>query len=239
VLVALLWTTQAALARRPEVPAGQVEANIGRMLGVLSNVALRAKIARFTGAGKGHQVDILEADISIADGVEQYSEVRGNNRIYRQISEVGGLLAFGEVVTMLHTTGEMIDSPDTTWQKVPDGDVIRFHGAPADRRWFIASEGRVFWLGFDGAVRISSETGQIESLIWTTSGRAGPGGVDSIVWEVHFHAVPVAGEAEIVPSESLYRVVRSGRSRKAEWNLTRYTPVGRFGSRSTVSFDGE
>lgn len=234
--VSAVWliTLIAAPGARPQTPA----AGIGRVVADLTNIAMKEEVSRFVGTpGSARRLDTFEAEVSIADGVEQYGTVRGLHRTYRHISEIHGLWTFGELVTMLQTTRELIDnSTVTTEQKTSDGTVIRFHGAASDRLWFLSVAGRIFWFDFDGTIRLSSQTGEIESLSWT-SGAGPPGsGIAGIFWQVNFSESPVAGDLHTMPSDSVFRVVRTGPSRAAEWNVTRYTALGRYGSTSSVSF---
>lgn len=233
---------QIAFAGAPDAPASRAAftENVDRVLGALSNIALREQITRFAGAGTtSGRTDAFEADVTIADGVEQYTNVRGHNRTYRHISQIGGVWAFGEVVTMLRATRDMIGESGTTWRQTPDCTVVRFRGSAREQRWFVLYQRKIYWLDFDGEVRISAQTGDIESLTWTADSGPAHSGVDSILWEVKFHSALVGGEPEIVPADSLYRVERGGRGRKAEWNTTHYIPLGRFGSTTTMSFGGE
>lgn len=240
--VALLFLT-ANEAALPETlsRSGAAQADIDRLIHALVNIDLKEEIARFAGAGdSGHQLDTFEAEVSIADGVEQYSGVRGHNRTYRHINDIGGLWSRGEIVTMLESTRGIIGGatrPEAiAWQVTPDRTIIRFRSASDGHLWFIAAAGKVFWLDFEGSIRISEQTGEVESLTWSTDAGPPGSGVASILWEVNFHAATVAGNRQTMPSDSVYRVVRSGRGRRAEWNRTRYTALGRYGATSTVSF---
>lgn len=211
---------------------------IDRVVADLTNIAMKEEISRYAGfPGSDRKLDTFQTEVSIADGVEQYTAVRGPHRTYRHISEIHGLWTFGELVTMLHTTKGLIDNPAaTSHQQTSDCTIIRFHGAARDRLWFLSVAGSVYWFDFDGAIRLSSQTGQIESLTWT-SGAGPPGsGIASVFWQVNFSASSVAGDLRTMPSDSLFRVVRTGHKRAAEWNVTRYTALGRYGSTSSVSF---
>jgi len=231
--------------------SNSVRANIDRMLATLSSVVMKEKISRFAGAGGGaRQLDSFETEVSIADGVEQYTGVRGHHRIYRHISEIGGLWSFGEIVTMLRTTRDIIDS--STTNREPEGGVftggaagpeeaqaqrvIRFQGASASHRWFVTAHNRIYWLDFEGAIRISMQTGEIERLTWTSTAGPPEAGISSILWDVTFHGVSIAGNALTIPSDSIYRVIRRGPGRTAEWNLTEYLALGRYGSNVNVRY---
>jgi len=232
--------------------SNSVRANIDGMLATLSSVVMKEKISRFAGAGAAaRQLDSFETEVSIADGVEQSTSVRGHHRIYQHISEIGGLWSFGEIVTMLRTTRDIIDS-STTNRDRPEGGVftedaaspeeaqaqrvIRFQCVSASHRWFVTAHNRIYWLDFEGAIRISRQTGEIERLTWTSTSGPPEAGIASILWDVTFHGVSIAGSALTIPSDSIYRVVRSGPGRTAEWNLTEYLALGRYGSNVNVHY---
>ena len=209
-----------------------------RVLASLSNIAMKEEITRFIGAGSAaHKIDTFQAEVSIAEGAEQYDNVRDHNRTYHHVSEINGLWTFGELVTMLHITRDILSNPDAvTWQRTPDRTVIRFRATAGDCLWYLSVAGRIVWLDFEGVLRIGAATGEIESLTWTSSAGPAASGIASVFWEVNFREGNVAGDINTVPSDSLFRVVRSGRRREAEWNLTRYSALGRFGSTTNVSY---
>jgi hypothetical protein len=225
-----------------------VGANIDGVLAALASVAMKENISRFAGDGAAaRKLDSFETEVSIADGVEQYADVRGNHRTYQHVSQIRGLWSFGEVVTMLRTTRDIIDSSSSYWTSLAadppgggeasDETVIEFQSPAADHRWFVTSGGRIHWLEFQGAIRISRKSGEIERLTWTSG--YGPVGsnVASILWDVNFSAVTIAGNTFTVPSNSIFRVVRKGLDRTVEWNLTRYAALGRYGSTASLRYD--
>jgi hypothetical protein len=259
-----LFATQPALPEIvPSAPekdrtsgSNSVRANIDVVLATLSGIPMKEKISRFTGApGVARKLDSFEAQVSIADGVEEYTEVRGPHRTFRHISEIGGLWSFGEIVTMLRTTRDIIDSSVTNSSATgkghreedilardPDREersgprIIWFQGASADHKWFVTAHGRVYWLDFQGSVQISRRTGEIERLTWaSTSGPAGTN-VASILWDVNFGSATVAGNPCTIPLDSIYRVVQTGPSQTAQWNLTEYVALGRYGSTVDVRY---
>ena len=215
-------------------PAGDldsIEANIDRVLASLSSIVLREKISRFAGvAGIVRRLDSFEAEVSIADGVERYTNVRGRDRTYQHVSEIGGLWSFGELVTMLRTSRDIIDSSAPKREFAPLQTVFRFQGSAADHKWFVTMTGQIYWLDFEGTICLSDRTGEIERLTWTSSSGPSGTGIASILWEVDFGVAAIAGELRTIPLDSVYRVVRTGRTRKAEWNRTEYVALGRYGS---------
>jgi hypothetical protein len=221
------------------VRANLARSNIDGVLAALSNMAMQERISRFAGTGgAAHQLDSFEAEVSIADGVEQYTGVKGPHRTYRHVSEIRGLWSFGEIVTMLRTSRDIIglSARNAPEEEGPDQTVIQFASPSADRRWFVTYNSRIYWLDFEGTLRLSKLTGEIERLTWTSpSGPAGTG-IASVLWDVNFHDVDVAGSLCTMPSDSIYRVVRKGENQPAEWNLTRYAALGRYGSSVSVGF---
>jgi hypothetical protein len=85
-------------------------------------------------------------------------------------------------------------------------------------------------------MRISSRTGETERLTWRSKSGPPGSGLASILWDINFGAATIGDVPCTVPSESIYRVVRTGLDRAAEWNLTRYGAIGRYGSKSTMLF---
>ena len=201
---------------------------------------MKENISRFAfSRGAPHQLDSFETEVSIADGVEQYTEVRGRNRSYRHISEIGGLWSFGEIVTMLRTTRDILESSVTNAngpyrEGGSDPLEIRFQSTSARHQWFVTSVSRIYWLDFDGVIRISRQTGQVEQLTWTTRTGATVAGISSILWDVNFHPVTVGGVLCTMPAESVYQVVRANQT--PQWNRTTYAALGRYGSTADISY---
>ena len=171
---------------------GSVRTNIEKVLATLATVALQEKISRFAGVGgTTRKLDSFEAEVSVAEGTEQYADVQGHHRTYHHVSEIGGLWSFGEIVTMLRTTRDLIDSTGAD-QNLPDGEeasdqtIIRFNSPSADHRWFVTVKGRIYWLDFEGCIRISRKTGAIERLTWTSGSGPPASGISSILWNVNF-----------------------------------------------------
>jgi len=222
--------------------ADSVRTSIEKVLSTLTTVALQEKISRFAEVGgTARKLDSFEAEVSVAEGTEQYAAVQGHHRTYHHVSEIGGLWSFGEIVTMLRTTRDIMDSSGAD-RSLPEGEeasdqtIIRFKGPSADHQWFVTVHGRVYWLDFEGCIRISRRTGAIESLTWTSGSGPSATGIASIFWNVNFHAAAIAGKEFTMPADSIFRVVRRGRDQKAEWNLTQYEAVGRYGSTVSVRY---
>jgi len=208
---------------------------IDSVLASLSNIAMKEQISRFDSErGVTRKLDSFETEVSISEDTEEYTLVRGAHRTYKHVSEIGGLWSFGELVTILRTTKEILTSSQT--QSVSgDGpsEEIHFQSSAASRRWFVQTDGRILWLAFEGTIRISRESGEIERLTWISNEDSGIG---RILWDVNFHSVPVGNVVCTMPSDSVYKVIRKGANRKPQWNVTTYSAIGRYGSTVDVSY---
>lgn len=229
-----------------EIPGGcksaVVRANIDAVLASLTSVGLKENVSRFARAGGAvHKLDSFKTEVSISDGVEHYTGVKGRHRTYQHVSQIGGLWSFGEVVTMLRTTRDIIESSSTNQDKFGCGGgsaqaEIRFQSPSANHQWFVTLGGRIYWLDIQGAICVSGKTGDIERLIWSSASGPSETSIASILWVVNFRAANVAGSASTMPSDSIFRVVRKGLEQEAEWNRTRYAVLGRYGSRVSVHY---
>lgn len=237
-LVLLQISSPNAASQKDIVTTRQPEAAIRGALDALSNLAMKEEISRYRAVGgESGPLDSIEAEVSVVNGAEEYSRVRSRDRTYRHISEIHGLWSVGELFTMLRTTRDILrNSRAISTQKTDDSTIVWFHTPAEDNRWFIMVGKKVYWLGFTGAIRISSGTGELLSLTWRSAMGPPGSGVAGISWEVNFQPTNVSGQTDTLPASSLYRVVRSGRRGYAEWNQTRFTVLGRYGSTSLVRF---
>lgn len=231
--ISALFLVPIALSAVDLRPRIDLRSRIDALLASTANIALRENISRFIGNDTAaRELDSFDTEVSIADGVEQYSAVRGAHRTYRHVDEIGGLWSFGEIVTMLRTTRDIVGAMPE--QEMQDRTLIRFHGSSAGHQWFVNARHRIYWLDFEGCINVSA-SGEIERLTWTTHSAPAGSGIASILWDVKFGAATVAGKVYTLPSDSVYRVVRKGSSR-AEWNLTRYAALGRYGSEVNLQY---
>jgi hypothetical protein len=229
-----------------QVPGGcksaVVRATIDALLASLTSVGLKENVSRFSRAGGVvHKLDSFETEISIFDGMEHYIGVKGRHRTYQHVSQIGGLWSFGEVVTMLRTTRDIIKSSSANQDMSGCGGgsaqaEIRFQSPSANHQWFLTVGGRIYWLDIQGAICVSGKTGEIERLIWSSASGPSEASIASILWVVNFRAANFAGSQSTMPSDSIFRVVRRGLGQEAEWNLTRYAVLGRYGSRVRVHY---
>jgi hypothetical protein len=226
------------------IGADTIGANIYEVMATLTNVAMKENISRFASVGGAdRKLDSFETEVSIVDGAEQYAGVRGHHRTYQHVSQIRGLWSFGEIVTMLRTTRDILDASATNQgtanppgEESADSKIIRFRGASVDHKWFVTVGGRIYWLNFEGTIRISSRTGDIERLTWDSAAGPPGSGIASVFWDVNFTVANVGDIPCTIPTDSIFRVARTGTGRTAEWNLTQYAAIGRYGSTVNVRF---
>jgi hypothetical protein len=219
-------------------PGQDFVARLDRVLSSLTNIAMKEQISRFDSErGIPRKLDSFETEVSIAEDTEQYTLVRGAHRTYKHVSEIGGLWSFGELVTMLRTTRDILASAqDQSVSGDGPSEEIHFQSSADSRRWFVQANGRIYWLAFEGMIRISRESGEIERLTWIANENPAETGIGSILWDFNFHTVPVGNVICTMPSDSVYKVVRKGANRKPQWNVTTYSALGRYGATADVSY---
>jgi hypothetical protein len=197
----------------------------------LDNLILRESVSRYAeSGGRVSNTDRFELTVNVADGQEQYSEVRRGDSLYSNVSQIDGTWSFGEMVTMLRTTREALGTQG------PEPGQTRFAFSAADRRWFVKVGAVTHWLDFDGCIRVSRETGAIEHIEWTALHPPAASGLARIVWTVDFRPLTIGGREISVPSLGTYRVERRGIGHRAEWNITEFSVAGMFGSKSEIHF---
>lgn len=223
--------------------------NLDEKIATLDNLVLSEQISRYSQIdGRIHRVDSFDTLVNIADGVEQYSEVRRNNRRFSHVSQIDGVWSFGEIVTMLRTTRDALNAgipqpgaigrigQDASGAEEPEFE-LRYRYVGSSRRWFVTVGSKTYWLDFDGSVRIASRTGDVRRIAWTSSPLPPETGIARITWTVDFQSVEIAGRICNVPRTGVYRITRSGSGNRADWNVTRFSAHGRYGSAVTVRFE--
>lgn len=211
---------------------GPAETALDERIASLSNLVLRQQISRFTQSGnKVRKLESYDSIVNVAEASPEYSDERRRYTDVARARKIDGLWSFGETVTMLRTTRDALAG------RALDSREIRFHCPASDRRWFVMVGPVTYWLDFEGALRVSPETGEIERIVWTADSLPPEAGVARIEWAVEFRTVAIAGRLCNVPKTAVYRILRSGALKRAEWNVTEFSEVGRYGSESTIRFD--
>jgi hypothetical protein len=217
--------------------AGLAESGLDQKIAALNNVVIRERISRYSQQGNQvHKLESFDSVVNLADGSAaetppDYSELRRLNTDETHVGRIQGVWSFGEAMTMLRTTRDALEGRALT-----PGD-IRFRCKASDRRWFVMVGTATYWLDFEGSLRVSPVTGDIERIAWTAVSVPREAGVARIEWSVEFVPVEIAGRICTVPKTGIYRILRSGRENRAEWNVTEFSEAGRYGSESVIRFE--
>jgi hypothetical protein len=230
---AVTWTDPAKL-----------QAALDEKIALLSSVVIHEKILRYSQARNSvRQLDTLDTDVEVIDGVERYTDVRRNSVALAHTGEIRGAWSFGEVVTLLRGARDALNQQvlDTRSTVAENGNsVVRmaFYYPADSHRWFVSVDSRVYWLDFAGKIWISPRTGDILRISWESTAAPPPAaGVASVLWTVDFHSADVAGRICTLPETGIYRVNHSVGDAWSEWNVTKFLGIGRYGSEVKLLFD--
>jgi hypothetical protein len=222
----------------------QLQAALDEKIALLSSVVIHETIDRYAQAGKTvRQLDTLDTDVEVIDGTERYSGVRRNSIALASTGEIRGAWSFGEIVTLLRGARDALNQRvlDSRSTIVENGNpVVRmaFHYPSHSHRWFVRVDSRVYWLDFQGEIWISPATGDILRISWeSTAGPPRATGVANILWTVDFRSAEIAGRICTLPDTGFYRVNHSVGDAWSEWNVTKFSGIGRYGSQVKVRFD--
>jgi len=208
----------------------ELTASLDGKIATLTNLILHERISRYSQVG--HRIcklDTFDTIVNVADGTEQYSQVRKDDKVYSHVSQIEGVWSFGETVTMLRTTRDALHDP------VPVSNEMSYRYLAADRRWFVIFDSKTFWLDFDASVRICPGSRDVERIVWTSGPLPHETGIARITWTVEFQSVEIAGRLCSIPKTATYLVTRTGN--RSDWNVTEFRPEGLYGSQSAISFE--
>ena len=219
--------------------------SLDEKIATLNNLVLQEQISRFSQIGNRiSQVDSFEALVDIADGTERYTDVRrndkNNDKNYSRVDQIDGVWSYGETVTMLRTTRDalndrILQSGATEFSGDPEFEV-GYRYAAGNHRWFLTVGPKIYWLDFEASVRFAAQTGDLRRIAWTSSPLPPETGVGRVTWTVDFQSVEIAGRLCTVPETAVYRIARNGSGHRADWNVTKFSGRGRYGSETSVSF---
>ncbi len=223
---------------------GKLQANIDEKIALLSRLVIHERISRYSQAGNlVRQLDTLDTDVEVIDGAERYSDVRRNNVALGRTGDITGAWSFGEVVTLLRGARDalnqrVLDSRATILESGNPIIKLEFFYPSDAHRWFVSVESQVYWLDFRGTIWISPVTGDIVRISWESMAAPPPAtGVASVAWTVDFRSQEIAGRLCTLPDTAIYRVNHSVGDAWSEWNVTKFSGIGRYGSQVQLRFD--
>jgi hypothetical protein len=221
----------------------KMQSDLDQRLTALSNIICHEQISRYSQNGKTtRQLDVLETDVAVANGVEKYSSIYRKNKLYSDIFRVPGTWSVGEVVTLVRTTRDALDLPSELTESSDNSDLgptlLTTFGYPASaNRWFLKVKAETLWLPFEGRIWTSVETGEILRVSWKATQLPLESGVSEVLWTVDFKPVDLASKILTLPQEAFYRVTYRNGDNRADWNITRFSGYRRFGADTSIHFD--
>lgn len=228
---------------------GKAIANIEDAIAQFGNVTCRQVVKRYAGkAGRENPADVVTMLVDNVSGVETYSDIRrlhGDGagrpgRTYQSVRDLHGSWTYGEFFGVLRITAASLTSSAPIVAPRPDGATgtigIFFHCSV--RCWTIRARSRLYWMAIDGELQVDPETGALRELSWVSTGLPAESGVERVELKITYRQAVIAGQSRTVPGSSSYRVAYT-RSSHADWNSTDFTDYRRFGSESSLSFEGQ
>jgi hypothetical protein len=254
--ILLSLTGGSALAADTGAQARQFELTLDRQLSALTNVVCHEEIERYARKGKTtNQLDTLDANVELLNGVEGYSAIREERKplrlfqlpsllqtfSFRAMAEVPGTWSVGEIVTLLrivrNAIGERaVQVRQDVSSNLGPATLLTFTYPASSQRWYLKRNTQTHWMPFEGRVWISPETGEILRVCWRANDLPAEAGVSEVLWTVDFSPVDLSSRVLSVPAEAVFQITYSSGNR-VDWNVTHFSEYRRYGSGSAIHFD--
>jgi hypothetical protein len=209
-----------------------------RQIAALSRIVMHQQVSRYDSArGGAGKVDEFDALVEMTDGVDSLASLKHNGRPCAS-GAVRGAWSFGEFSAVLRISREALEGQSAGLAVVSDPAQasirVSFHDPASSARWFVAVDGRTYWLDFQGEIQASA-TGEVQRVSWVSSPPAAQSGIRQVQRTVSFAPMVVGGETFILPEYAEYRVIHWGN--RVEWNTIRFGKPARYGSLVSVQFE--
>jgi hypothetical protein len=219
-----------------------VRAQLENQLAALSHVICHERIARFSKTrGKVRQLDVVDADIEMAGGVERYSSIRSGRKAYPAVNNLSGAWSYGEFSTILDVTSKELARQTVSRSKsfVDEiaAELFTFQNAESAGKWNLTVASRTYAMPFTGRVWVSQATGDILRIEWQASNLPEETGLSKLVWRVDFRRDQVAGQDYFIPYRAFYSVAYRGPGDREDFNMTHFSQFQRYGSEIALRFD--
>ncbi len=205
----------------------------------------REEIQRYRGdlnKTKIRYVDHVSTNLSFENGVERYNDVRQNTRSVGSLPEINGAWSEGEFGTLLQQTEKLLEFRPVTfiaYETVADVKTIiyRFEVDEKSSMWDLSVGTEHYKIPFMTDVWISASTGEIVKISRRSISIPEDTHISEIDWDVTLMPVELNGKSWLLPSSAIYSVSYSTTKRR-EWNEMSFSDYRRYGSESTLRFDG-
>lgn len=223
--------------------ARRIESALDQRLKALTNVICHEEIARYARRGKTtSQVDTLDLNVEVLDGIEKYSGIRRKQKVYPNMQKLPGTWSVGEMATLLSATRDAINLGDAEvgMDELADfgkSSMVTFSYTAGSRRWYLKANSQVHWLPFEGRIWTSPETGEIRRISWLASDVPTESGVAQVLWTVDFSPVDLAPQVVTLPEKAVFQITYKNGADHVDWNVTHFSEYRRYGSETAIHFE--
>lgn len=221
--------------------ADRIQADIEDKLAALAHIWCHERIFRYSRSGNSERtLNTVDADVEMIDGVEQYTSIHSGGKILHSISEMGGAWSSGEIVAILRTSRDIIQSElgavaGITTEDAGQTELLTFRHTSPDGLWTIGIGPRIYPIAFEGVIHLSKTTGQVTRIQWRATNPTSH--ISGIEWTVHFGPAQVAGKASTAPVTSTYTVAYRGPNGRVDRNETFFSNFREYGSETTINYE--
>lgn len=189
---------------------------------------------------KRRQIDTVNAQVSFENGMENYSDIRENDRLRTSMSSIPGAWSEGEFGTLLRQTRALLSSQPIAVKGDTDlGGVAAalyvFDVAAEDSPWDLTVGSRQYRVSFRTNVWVSKTSGQIMKIERNTMATPPGSGISEIQWSVVLIPIDMDGRTWLLPSSGEYSVLYENPNHR-EWNALSFSDYHRYASRSVIHF---
>jgi hypothetical protein len=189
---------------------------------------------------KSRQIDTVNAQVSFENGVENYSDVRQNNRPRPALSSIPGAWSEGEFGTLLRQTRALLSSQPISVQASTDLDgspaaMYSFDVAGQESPWELAIASKGYRVPFRTNVWVAKTSGQIMKIARVSTAIPPDSGISEIQWSVMLKPVDLDGNKWLLPSSGEYSVLYEN-TKHREWNTISFSDYRRYASHSVIHF---
>jgi hypothetical protein len=211
----------------------------------LKSFVCAEEIQRYKGdlhGSKTHSVDHVSANLSFENGVERYYDIRQNARTRPDIASIAGAWSEGEFGTLLQQTGRLLETQPVTFVAFETlgqnpTAIYRFNVSEEESPWELEVGSDHYRVPFTTDVWISVASGEILKIARKSIAIPAETRISEITWDVTLGAVDLNGKSWLLPTAAAYSVEYAD-SKRREWNEMSFSGYHRYGSESSLRFDG-
>jgi len=217
----------------------------GDLYSTLKSFVCREEIERYKGDLRGSKIrsiDHVSANLSFENGVEHYNDVRQNAHSRPSLSAIMGAWSEGEFGTLLQQTDKLLKVQPVSFVAFEtlagvQTAAYRFEVSQKQSPWDLEVGGQHYQIPISTDVWISVDTGEILKIARKSTAIPEETRISEIDWEVSLTPVDINGKTWLLPTAATYAVFYS-ESKRREWNQMSFSNYHRYGSESSLHFEG-